>query len=206
MSHIIQTLQSVIGCDCPTVLEIGSCEGEDSIKFLRTFPTIRLFCFEPDPANCNKHRRHIQDARCQLIEAAITNEDKNVVFHRSGGRSRRASGSLRQPKDHLKRHPWCKFDEDIVVPGITLDTWCSQNQIEIIDLIWADVNGAETSMIAGGQQALSRTRYLYTEFGPNNAEIYEGGVTKSQIIALLPQFEEVLVHSNNVLLRNKKLT
>lgn len=206
MSDIIRRLHSIVDTDSPIVLEIGSCEGEDSIRLLQTFNDIRLFCFEPDPKNCDDHRRLINDLRCQLFEVAITDKDGDVLFHRSGGRNRRASGSLRTPRDHLWKHPWCTFDHDIIVKGITLDTWCEQNEIDNISLIWADVNGGETSMIAGAQNIFRNTRYIYTEFGPDNYEIYEGGVTRNQIKALLPNFEEILVHNNNVLLKNTELS
>lgn len=204
MSEIIQKLKSIIKTNNPVVFEIGSCEGEHTKEFLRIFDDIQLFCFEPDPKNCADHRVLIKDDRCMLIEAAITDKDEDVVFHRSGGRPRRASGSIRKPKDHLKRHPWCTFDEDITVEGVTLDQWCQENSIHAIDLIWADVNGAETSMISGAKKTLANTRYLYTEFGPENAEVYEGSVTKSDIISLLPQFQEIFVNNNNVLLKNKE--
>jgi len=206
MSEIIKQLRSIIGGDNHTILEIGSCEGEDSVWFLKIFNNARVFCFEPDPKNCSDHRKLINNNRCTLIEMAITDTDGDIVFHRSGGRKRRASGSIRKPKEHLDRHPWCTFNEKIIVPGITLDTWCKKNNISSIDLIWADVNGAETSMIGGASETLRFTKYLYTEFGPDDAEIYEGGITQKQLMSLLPKFEKVLVNNNNILLCNKELT
>ena len=205
MSDIICKLKSIVGENSGVILELGSCEGEDSSRLLNAFRHAQLFCFEPDPKNCADHRSRISNKRCVLTEAAISDENGIVVFHRSGGRPRRASGSIRSPKDHLTRHPWCTFNEDIKVRCMTMDTWRDNNGIDVIDLIWADVNGAETSMIKGGQSALSRTRYLYTEFGPDDAEVYEGGVTKQQLLALLPDFDEVLTNNNNVLLKNRTL-
>ncbi len=204
MNDIIERLKKIINVDSPIVLEIGSHNGKDSLRFLQVFENINLLCFEPDPKNCNDHRTLINDKRCTLIEAAISDEDGDATFHLSGGKNRRASGSLRFPRDHLWMHPWCTFNEDLIVKGHKLDTWCEQNGIDCIDLIWADVNGAETSMISGAQRILKKTRYLYTEFGPDGREVYEGGVTKNQIKALLPDFEEILVNTNNILLRNRR--
>lgn len=205
---IIKQLSKIIGNDSPVILEVGSYKGEDSLLFLDIFKRVRLFCFEPDPDNCNDHRKCVKDERCRLIETAISDKDEKIIFHRSSSQrypGRRASGSLRRPKDHRWMHPWCTFVDDITVPGITLDTWCQQNQIKNIDLIWVDVNGAEASMIAGAKQTLQHTRYLYTEFGSDKLEIYEGGITKNQIKNLLPKFKEILVHSNNVLLKNTEI-
>jgi precorrin-6B methylase 2 len=33
------------------VFDIGSCEGEDSIRYARRFPSARVFAFEPLPGN-----------------------------------------------------------------------------------------------------------------------------------------------------------
>ena len=208
MSEIIQRLKRIVdsGEDAPIVLEIGCCEGTDTLNFLNIFESIRLFCFECDPKNCDDHRNLVDDPRCQLIEAAIADKNEDIIFHRSGGRNRRASGSIRIPKDHLRMHPWCTFSEDLIVKGITLDTWCEQNGIDHVDLMWCDVNGGESAMIAGAQKIFRNTRYIYTEFGSDKYEIYEGGISKDQIKALLPNFEEILIHTNNVLLKNTELS
>ncbi len=218
MQDIIKRLKEIISKSNPTVLEIGCYKGQDTKKFLEIFSNIQLFCFEPDPKNIEWFKQYVgQDPRYKLFEIAISHIDGLIVFHSSSGPEdeplgdiglfeRKASGSIKRPKFHLQAHPWCKFNKDIKVKSLTLDTWCKQNNIENIDLIWADVNGAESDMIKGGMKTLcEKTRYLYTEFSPNSIELYEDGINKQQIIQLLPTFEEILTHKNNVLLKNKEL-
>lgn len=205
MADIIQQLQKFITTSNPVVLEIGSHKGEDSIKFLDAFPNIKLICFEPDPENCDVHRAAVKDKRCLLIEMAIADKSGTVVFHRSSGLGRRASGSINRPTGHLWMHKWCTFDEDIEVQCTTLDEWHKQNPIEHIDLIWADVNGAEAKMLAGAQEILRHTKYLYTEYQHCVPEIYAGGVNESQLKNLLPGFHSVLSHKNNILFMNKEV-
>ncbi len=208
---IVNLLGKLVGTDSKTMLEIGACEGNDSNLFLRVFRELKLFCFEADPDNCRDHKRIVKSPRCQLIEGAISDTDGTVVFNRSGGkhpgvnRNRHSSGSINKPTGHLSLHPWCTFDQSVTVPSYTLDGWCQQNNITQIDLIWADVNGAEAKMLAGGEEILKRTRYFYTEFGPENMEVWSEGITKEQIKSRLPQFEEIFVHSNNVLLKNTEI-
>jgi len=208
---IVNLLGKLVGTDSKIMLEIGACEGNDSNLFLRIFKNLKLFCFEADPDNCRDHRRIVKSSRCQLIDGAISDQDGTITFNRSGGihpgvsKNRRSSGSVNKPTGHLNLHPWCTFEQSITIPSYTLDVWCKQNNITQIDLIWADVNGAETKMLVGGAEILKRTRYLYTEFGPENMEIWAEGITKEQIKSRLSQFEEVFVHSNNVLLKNTEL-
>ncbi len=62
---------------------------------------------------------------------------------------------------------------------------------------------AENLFIRGGQEALGKTRYLYTEY--SNRELYEGQVNLPQLLALLPDYEVVARYPGDVLLRNKTL-
>ncbi len=217
MSSIIRDLKKIVDAKNPIVVEIGCCEGSDSKHFLNIFDDIQLFCIEADPRNADLFKRFVgDDPRCQLFHLAISDKDGEITFFQSygprdhfipgiGNVERRSSGSIRKPKDHLRRHPWCKYNDGLTVPSLTLDTWCKQNSIDSIDLIWADVNGAEVDMINGAQEALKFTRYIYTEFGPDGAELFEGGINKKTVMGMLPDFEEVLTYHNNVLMRNKEL-
>lgn len=216
MTTILQRLSKYLG-ECRTILEIGACSGGDTMTMLSIFPTATIYAFEPDPRNAKIIHNRIVNDRLKFFQMAISDKDGTKNFYQSSGTRREfipglgesmrmASGSTRQPKDHITRHPWCQFNEGVQVVSRRLDTWCDDNNITAIDLIWADVNGGEKDLISGAQISLTKTRYLYTEFGPDDAEVYDGSMTKNQIIDLLPNFEEVFVHNNNVFLRNMELT
>jgi len=74
-----------------------------------------------------------------------------------------------------------------------------------------DVNGAEREFISGAIEALKKTKYLYIEFcKTDNGELFEGAVSREEILELLPFFEEMSVYSflgnyGNTLLRNRTL-
>ena len=53
--------------------------------------------------------------------------------------------------------------EDIEVAVGTLDDLCIEENLERIDLLKIDVQGAEKSLLAGARQALRRTKYLQIE-------------------------------------------
>lgn len=211
--HIIEKLKIILNKDNPIILEIGCANGLDSLVFLNQFKDIELFCFEPDPRNINVFKERVKDNRCKLFEIAIGSEDKEIDFHQSSGRPSTEpigtdwalSGSLKRPKAHLASHLWCKFNKIIKVSCQKLDTWTRENNVNFIDLIWADVNGAEKDLIDGGKETFSITKYIYTEFGPDNIELYEEGINKNTIKSLLPDFEEILINDNNILLKNKNI-
>jgi hypothetical protein len=73
----------------------------------------------------------------------------------------------------------------------------------VIDLIWADVQGAEGDLIRGGTRTLASTRFFYTEF--DDKELYVGQLTLPTLLGLLPDWAIVSKYHNNVLLRNTTL-
>ncbi len=86
---------------------------------------------------------------------------------------------------------------------MALDTFFRQESLTGIDLIWADTQGAEEDLIMGGRLALSKTRYLYTEYGAQ--EYFEGQIGLARLLELLPDFKLLQQFSIDVLLENRAL-
>ena len=193
----------------PTILEIGCHDGSHTLWFLEVFDSPRIFCFEPDPRAASRFKHKIGNRpEVSLYEYAISNKNGKETFYMSSGQESEimpegwdCSGSIRKPKNHLKVHPWCKFDKNIIVKTKTLDTWCIEKEIDRIDFIWMDVQGAEIDVIRGGKNALRNTRYLYTEY--SNKELYEGQQPLKQLLKELTEFEVVIRYPDDILLRNK---
>ena len=75
----------VLERDDPVVLEIGSQMGIDTREFLDEFPSISIYCFEPDPRCITEFKKSISDDRCILIEAAVSNRDGKTMLNLSAG-------------------------------------------------------------------------------------------------------------------------
>ena len=144
---------------------------------------------------------------------AISSIDGETEFHMSNGLPSPdweetlpggwdMSGSIRTPKGHLEMYPWCTFEKSIKVRTNTLDMWCDKEGVKAIDLIWADVQGAEVDLIMGGMATLDQTRYFYTEYC--DQELYEGQISLRQILKLLPDFKVLYRFSGDVLLKNAR--
>jgi len=85
---------------------------------------------------------------------------------------------------------------------MTLDTWSEQHNVAKADFVWADVQGAESDLVQGGARLMNASRYFYTEY--SNDECYEGQISLSGILEMLPNFELVSRFEMDVLLRNKR--
>jgi FkbM family methyltransferase len=206
-----QTFRKLLQKNNPVILEIGTSTGEDSLDFLREFSDIQLHCFEPDPRCVKIHQNTVKDARCQLHPIAISDVDGEAEFYQSTrdydengvASDWLQSSSLKTPKNHLELYPWCKFENTVKVPTRSLDSWFAEQDIDQIDLIWADVQGAEENLIKGALKTLSHTKYFYTEY--EDEELYEGQITLQQIKTLLPKFKPIGYFQNNVLFKNTEI-
>ena len=203
-----QQIKQLINKENPTIFEIGCADGRDTQEFISVFQNLNIYCFEPEPKNIDIVKSTISYPGHHLFEGAISDTTGKLTFNRSrtdNPNDLSYSGSIRKPKEHLNEWPFIKFDQSIEVESITLDDFCDKNNISVIDFIWADVQGAEESMIVGGKKSFeTRVRFLYTEY--SNREYYEGQATLNKIISLLgPNWSVVHDFGTDVLLKNNNL-
>lgn len=203
-------IATLVVADAPVLLEIGCNDGRDTEQFLAAMPGARIHCFEPDARAAARFTARLgHDQRVSLHRFALGADTGEATFHVSSGSKPGyehdwdLSGSIRRPKNHLAEHEWISFSETTTVPVLRLDDWCETAGVDRIDFIWMDVQGAERDVIEGGQRALSRTRYLYTEY--SNDEMYEGQPNLRDLLVLLSGFEIVARYPHDVLLRNRTL-
>jgi len=201
----------LIGRPDPLIIEVGCNDGTDTQRFLNTFPECQIVCFEPDPRAIARFKRTITDPRVTLVEAAAADRDGWSPWFASHGEVPKGtlchvdaealadwdlSGSIRQPTGHVDLAKWCMFTQTFDVQVVSLDTWIESMpglQEKEIDLLWIDVQGAESDVIRGARKALSRTRFVFTEFyDPTFSqyirgipELYDGAPGLAEIIGLI---------------------
>ena len=162
-----------------SIFEIGACEGEDTVKYARAFPGVRLFLFEPLPANADRIERLLaQDSsiKASLFRVALSDQTGTATFHVSsaakGTESEPSAGkwagnkssSLLAPRDDKPAAlQWLDFAETIEVPTEKLDSFCERNAVSHIDFIHMDVQGAELKVLAGAKRMLPRIRAIWME-------------------------------------------
>jgi 2-O-methyltransferase len=180
-------------------LELGAHRGGDT-AWLAAIAGATIHAFEPDPRNAQPSRANVT-----LHRGAVSDRDGRgpLILSREGwGGEWTYSSSLRRPKNHLQRFP-VTFGAAVDVELVALDTFYREHRLEIVDFIWADVQGAEGDLVRGGLETLRNTRYLYTEYSDD--ELYEGQATLVEILALLPDFRVLELWPEDVLLENRRL-
>jgi len=166
----------------PVVIEIGAHYGEDTKEFLEEFSDIEIYCFEPDPRNIKVIKKYIGTDKINFFECAVSDsDDEEVEFFMAKktappkvpkkygwideedyyglGLNRSGASSLK------KGHPAVENAEVTKVKTVKLDSWAADHNIEEVDFIWIDVQGAEKNVINGARELIKRTKFLYMEYG-----------------------------------------
>src|SRR5688572_15397085 len=71
------------------IFEIGACEGEDTIKYSRLFPSAHIFSFEPLPRNVVLIQDNISKYRivnASIHPIALSSSEGKANLHVSSGR------------------------------------------------------------------------------------------------------------------------
>lgn len=203
----IESIKKYINKDNPVIIEIGANIGQTTSLFLKAFPKAKIFCFEPDPSVAKQFKLNIKNKNVTLFKVAIGNKNERRVFFQSSGtkplEDRSESGSIKKPKYHLIKHTDIVFKNKIIVPVVRLDDWFKKQNINKIDLIWADVQGAEEDLILGARKVLKQTSFFYTEY--SNLEYYENQISLKEICELLNDFFIYRIFFYDVLMINKNL-
>lgn len=199
------------------IFEVGVHIGTDTEKIKLLTGSDFIYGFEPDPRNIEilNIRNRISLFK-NFYPCALSNVNGDASFNLSSGNPPEiyddpdmnmdwsASSSLKYPKNHLKIHEWCKFENVIEVKTLRMDDLCRGLNINKIDLVWMDVQGAEDLVIEGMGDFKNNIRFIYTEY--NNDDLYDGSPTLEKIISILGEGWSIeKVYENDVLLKNNNI-
>lgn len=193
--------------ESPFIIEFGAYDGADTKTMLELLGNKKYtyHLFEPNRKLIHELCRNLADYRYKIhiFNVAIGSSIGEVEFFISSGENF-ASSSIREPHLIYESYPAMKFEKDscrITTLDYHIDNMNMQD--EIIDFIWADIQGAEIDLIKGGEETFKKVRYFYTEY--SDIEFYKGEIGLQSILDMLPYFEIVDKDGGNVLLRNNKL-
>ena len=192
------------GIQDPVVVELGAYDGSDT-RWLREScegSAPYYIAVEPDA-------RHFPGLLTipgiRAVQVAIASYTGMAPWYASSDDlgTGDASSSIRPPKEHLITAPQLRFTLTGDVPCLTLDDLATREGIERIDVLWADIQGAEKDMVQGGKNILRRTEWVLVE--SCFQELYEGQAVRREFLEMVaPDFELIAeLPDETVLLKHK---
>lgn len=169
------------------IVEIGSFDGLDALELGRMFPAARVYAFEVDPHNFEVVKKNTS-IRKQItpIPQAVLDFTGQGVYHASDGDSS-ASGSMLEPRPiFTESFSHISFSRHFLVDTTTLPDWARQNNVDRIDLIWMDAQGAELRILKRMGNMLRQVRVLLLEVWGH--PYYESSGTLTEIQTYLRDF------------------
>ena len=177
------------------ILDIGSCDGLDSIKYSFLFPNSRIYAFEPILKNQELIKKNIEKykvSNIKIVERALSNEEGLATFYLSSGRPEEIdididldwdfgnkSSSLLAPAKTKDVLPWLEFNEEIEVNTTTLYSFMNSFGFKEVDFIHMDVQGAELLVLEGAFSYINNIKMIWLEV--ENIELYKNQPLKDDV-------------------------
>ena len=162
------------------IFDVGGCNFHDSLYLKQYFPHSEIYSFEPSKDNLNLYKQHADQAGILVAPVAVSNKNDTTIFYNSP--THNGSGSTLKPrvKDGTCEginHGGLLYDMNgYEVQIVRLDTFCELNNIDHIDYLHIDVQGAEKFVIEG--LGSIRPYFIFAE--TCEFETYESGITTEQ--------------------------
>ena len=172
------------------VFDIGSRDGHQAVELASLFPNAQIVTIECNPGTLELCRRTVAGhPRIRLIDKAIHSYTGRCQFHPidpvrtvtnwPDGNPGASSLFVANGDYPAERY----VQNTIEVDCIRLDALCSELSIDVIDLIWMDLQGAELLALQSAGALLEKTRYVYTEV--SHRPLYHGQCLFDDIDAFL---------------------
>lgn len=141
----------VLGTKLPvTLFDVGANVGQTITSFLHTFPECRIYSFEPSPSSFETLKSTFgRDSRCHLENLALGDQVAILPFQVTQDYS--VNDSLLEPS-------WGAKAKKVMVQVFTLDQYCREHGIEIIDSLKIDTQGYDLNVLRGGSRMLGEKR------------------------------------------------
>jgi FkbM family methyltransferase len=152
--------------DCRTIFDVGAHSGDITRRFLDDFPKSVVYSFEADPRNFSRLKSAFNgDERVRAVHAAVSSHPGAAAFH-LGANDYTSSLFPREDETRRYYHSQYTMVDTVTVPMITLDNFCRDHEIEQIDVLKIDTQGAELDILRGAEHLLgaSKIQIIVTEF------------------------------------------
>ena len=168
-----QTIHRYLGLEKGDIKKwviVGGYLGHEVPRILKNYPNCEVVIFECSNRYTQAlEKRFSKNPRVIVMNKAVSDTEGTVSFYET---NLNGSGSLLKVGELSEKSYDMINQEQFSVNTVTLD---SVFQNSVIDVLQIDVQGAELKVLKGAQQALERTKSVFSEISVNHG-LYQGSV------------------------------
>lgn len=155
-----------------TILDVGSRDVLEAIEFKRRYPKADVYAFECNPeaiVRCRQNIAKFSHHPVTLVEKAVSDVDGPVPFYAidpektitgwPDGNIGASSLFIANPAYPVETY----VQNGITVESVTLKQWALDANVNAVDILWMDLQGAELMALKGMGDLISTVRVVYTE-------------------------------------------
>ena len=157
----------------PIIFDVGANGGQSIVRYKKIFPNSIIHSFEPDKNEVERmFAKYQTDNSVILNNVAVGEKPGNLEFNIN------AETSQSSFKNVIPNTTWFKQGERRTIKKInskiiTLDDYCSKNNITQIDILKIDTQGYEDKVLEGAIELLKYNKIKIIELELIFSEIYE---------------------------------
>ena len=169
----------------PTCLHVGASDGRHSYVMTRVAPEAVIYAFEPSAFAFEVLTLgiawHRMGDQVTAIHAAVADKPGELMLvtpKKSSGRMGRAYAYVAETRPNGPARPDLEDTgmETQMTPVVTLDAFCTEHDIERVDFIRMDIEGAEQKALEGAATILDRDHpHVLLEIHPPMLKARFGG-------------------------------
>ncbi len=149
--------------DDPVIIQAGGHYGGETISFSQHWPNGKIISFEPNPhAFAVLSSKTSSSTNVQVYNSALNSFSGNTAFYLCYGSSGKDpafehASSLLKPSAGMEVH----YQGPIInVDCVLLDEWCYENQMDYVDFLCLNVQGAELQVLKSSPKILKSVRCI----------------------------------------------
>ncbi|MCF6355442.1 MAG: FkbM family methyltransferase [Candidatus Polarisedimenticolaceae bacterium] len=157
LSKLTKLVQAVPNVESPVILDVGANCGLFSALAAQRFPSARIYAFEPAPDLSLLAKENLKDHGCTVVQKAVADKSgKATLFINK--KSQQTNSIIHDAVAAVG-----EVSGEYEVETISLDDFIRAEGIDKVDVLKIDVQGAESAVLAGAVETLSKTRALIIE-------------------------------------------
>ncbi len=156
-----------------TIVEIGALDANDSQYFKKVFPYADVYAIEALPDNYNKHLKDLKDVVC--INAVVSDKDGEVDFFK-----KEVNGI------HSIFNRGNEYGNEVIkLPSYRFETLAKKYDINKVDMLKIDVEGATIEVLKGMGTLLSTVKIMHLE--SESYPFFEGQKLHNEVVKYLEE-------------------